>query len=113
MVLELLMVGEARAEGAWVLWEKDSRLVPVGWVIIGAYDSKDSCVFNETFACKEKQEAYRGACISEVGGHRMVGPTGTWYWMCLPESVDPRKVGNICGRNTLHFVLFAKRRCHS
>lgn len=88
-----------RADGAWVLWEKNYRYAPLEWRIEGAYPSYDACVKKEMEACKEKEEAYQpklnpnSKCITTLGGHyhTVVGTQLTTEWKCLPDTVDPRK----------------------
>jgi hypothetical protein len=109
MVLGLFMVGTARAEGAWVLWEKyqvsESKvpnaryqeIVFTEWRIIEAFENKKSCSDDLEQHINEYVKA--GWTVPESNRHRVFRPspylpeTTSWIreLICLPESVDPRK----------------------
>jgi hypothetical protein len=102
MVLGLVVVGTARGEGAWVLWENQFTLITLGhwdWTIIGAYPSYDLCTLAEARICEERLLEKKSQCRLSDGGHERVieiGNSGRAFevkieWKCLPESVDPRK----------------------
>lgn len=98
MVIGLLVVGTARADGAWVLWERDERMAPPRWEIIAAYPSYIACFRDADVACNERVEAYSNSglktnkCIMIRGGYyHMIDKNLGTEWKCLPESVDPRK----------------------
>ena len=52
MVIGLFTVGEAKADGAWVLWQK-AEITKTTWIIEGAFSSYATCIQNEVSACKE------------------------------------------------------------
>jgi hypothetical protein len=103
MVIGLLVVGEARADGAWVLWESSGSVnnQTWTWTIIGGYPLHNSCLQEEEAICMKHQQAWKSAdakasCSKSWGGHSLLvntegGKYYLWEWKCLPETVDPRK----------------------
>jgi len=90
-VLGLLMVGEARAEGAWILWQK-AQITKTTWIIEGAFPSCTACIQNEVSVCKESASVLEHKCEAIEGQHFIsFSNSRSITWMCLPESVDPRK----------------------
>jgi hypothetical protein len=54
MVLGLfVVVGGAKADGAWVLWEGTSTNKDSSWKIVGAYPSYNSCIQSEEKRCQD------------------------------------------------------------
>jgi hypothetical protein len=112
VMLGLFTVGTARADGAWVLWEKCQvsesevpnaryqEIIFTEWKIIEAFENKKSCSVDLDRHIDEY--AKDGWKIAEFNHRRVfrrspVLPETTSYesqireLICLPESVDPRK----------------------
>ena len=89
MVFGLFVVREARADGAWVLWEEHPLSQPK-WIICGAYPSYETCIQAEEFS---RGLASDNRCKLCEGGHYAFDQKTRKliYWKCFPESVDPRK----------------------
>jgi len=112
IVIGLFMVGTARADGAWVLWEKQyiseskglshSVVNAGGWEIRSAYPTYRLCLK------AQKENFITGSAIQDTSSeilysfpyeYTMVvinSKDGTKTYItqelkCLPESVDPRK----------------------
>lgn len=99
MVIGLLVTGTARADGAWVLWL--SRCEIYCWTIVGGYPSYNLCIQEEVKVCEETARGFpMTICKKEAGGHALEYHGNSAKaaalivnigWVCLPESVDPRK----------------------
>jgi len=104
MVLGLLFlaVGKTNAEGAWVLWQKAAFAKnnnPNSWILEGAFTTYAICIQAEASTCKQAASSLgnESDCKSRSGQHFIfifdtkLNRSGEIIWMCLPESVDPRK----------------------
>lgn len=82
MVIGLFTVGTARADGAWVLWEKGwAEGYQESWSVISAFPSYKLCME------KLEVEAYWSQYRVYGKEHKKLNV----IYECLPESVDPRK----------------------
>ena len=110
MVLGLFMVGTAKADGAWVLWQRldynkyssssGKWNMDYGtWSVYSAYPSYQACIEAEEAVCtgQAKYPKYTECFIDIGSGSYSVMHTGDdksqliYYWKCLPELFDPRK----------------------
>jgi len=96
MVIGLLMAGEAKAEGAWVLWESHSSDGYLHWQIEAAFPSYKECRVHQASRCQRwynmlaNSETLRNNCPESIFGFS--GDKNLEiYYKCFPESVDPRK----------------------
>ena len=98
----LLMNGIAKAECAWVLWER-SYPVPDEWMMINGFQTYDQCKKAKKDAYETKKRilskmGWEVEVIEEMEDSLSMGLSGggrstSIYtrWMCLPDTLDPRK----------------------
>lgn len=99
MVLGLLMVGTARADGAWVLWQQcltfDNKEY---WYIEEAFPSYESCKAVLDSKLKLGQRNNPPVRYIPLDGYILKDKNGNlnyYYLKCFPESIDPMKAGGI------------------
>lgn len=91
MILLIGFSGMANAEGAWVLWQK-AEITKTTWVIEGAFPSYAVCIQNEVSVCLGFASKSGDRCQSLEGQHFvLLGNGRSIVWMCLPDTIDPRK----------------------
>jgi hypothetical protein len=96
IMVMFLALGEARADGAWVLWFRTNCLSDFKWERIEAFTSSESCKQAQRIECKMILAPIKGTdilngCPSYVTFVYKNGTTCEMDWICLPESIDPRK----------------------
>lgn len=96
MVLGMLMVGKAEAEGAWVLWWRTNLLSDFTWERMDAFTSCERCKQQQRVECEHLLTPIKGigkinGCPSYVTYIFSNGSIAESNFICLPESVDPRK----------------------
>lgn len=96
MILGLFVVGEARADGAWVLWWRTNVLSDFKWERIDAFTSCERCKQQQQTECRKMLLTINGVttidgcpnCVTQI--HKN-GTFSEFDFMCVPKSVDPRK----------------------
>jgi hypothetical protein len=97
----LLVSTTANAQCAWVLWERSYPILDE-WIMIDGFQTHDQCkkakkdayetrkrfLLNLGYKVTEEMEGTLSAQLSFRG--RLTSPIYT-SWMCLPDTVDPRK----------------------
>lgn len=79
------------AQGAWVLWQK-AEVTKTTWVIEGAFPSYNVCIQNEISVCQKFASKSGDKCQSMEGRHFvLLGNGRSIGWMCLPDTIDPKK----------------------
>jgi hypothetical protein len=97
VMVMFLVVGKANADGAWILWLNQGE----SWTIVGGYPSYNLCIQEEVKVSEEKARGFpMTICKKEAGCHALEYRGNSAMnaalivnigWVCLPESVDPRK----------------------
>jgi len=94
ILIALIILGYGKtcnAEGAWVLWQK-AEITKTTWVIEGAFPSYAVCIQNELSVCQGFASKSGDRCQSIEGQHFvLLGNGRSIGWMCLPDTIDPRK----------------------
>jgi hypothetical protein len=98
----LLVSSIANAQCAWILWEKSHPNISNKWMMRNGFQTYDQCK-------KAKRDAYettKKGFLSLKMGYRIIADTEDWLsmglsgeglpsiyysWMCLPDTLDPRK----------------------
>ena len=92
----------ANAQCAWILWENSHPNVSDQWMMRNGFQTYDQC----KKAKKDIYETTKKEFLSQKMGYRVIDDTedflsfgfrqeglpSIYYgWMCLPDTVDPRK----------------------
>jgi hypothetical protein len=102
IILLIGFSGVANAEGAWVLWEKSHPDFSDEWRMRNGFQTYDQC----KKAKKDAYETTKKGLLSLKMGYRVIDdtedllsmglsreglPSIYYSWMCLPDTIDPRK----------------------
>jgi hypothetical protein len=108
-LLALLSATPARAGCAWVLWSralnKTADIGPYVWTAAGAYSDRKDCLADMEKLTDSYEKAWQGThevlrAVEAQGKRSLTGvPKGEWgrgieriqEFVCLPDTVDPRK----------------------
>jgi hypothetical protein len=92
----------ANAQCAWILWEKSHPNISDKWMMRNGFQTYDQC----KKARKDAYETTKKGFLSLKMGYRIIDdtedllsmglsgeglPSIYYSWMCLPDTVDPRK----------------------
>lgn len=97
MVLGLFTVGTARADGAWVLWNciEFERNGNQKWDIGESFTTAEECKsYLNQWCSNMRKNPYPGSQWLNPCMYRINMEGSGWIrssFICLPESVDPRK----------------------
>ncbi len=90
-----LLVGETKADGAWVLWfhSEESGKSGVRWLPIGGFPTYNNCKKALDDNCKSFSTTGGWTDQGNCDFILMLGDEGYILngYKCLPESIDPRK----------------------
>jgi hypothetical protein len=100
IALLLFVVATANAQCAWILWENSHPTLIEGWVIQNGFQTYDQCKkakkdiyerIKKTFLKMGYRVIDDTEDLLSMGLSREGVPSIYYGWMCLPDTIDPRK----------------------